>query len=81
MGLFRRKQDADRVIDLRDVPPAPAPTSTPSVQWGSPVPCPECHGRGYLDHIDPFKEVMYLHCTSCGLRYDITKADLDSITS
>jgi hypothetical protein len=24
---------------------------------------------------------MYLHCTSCGLRYDITKADLDSITS
>ena len=30
-----------------------------------------CSGRGYLDHIDPFKEVMYLHCTRCcGERYE-----------
>lgn len=73
MGLFRKKQAADEVIDLREPKPTPRP------EWGSPVPCPECAGRGYLDHIDPFKEIMYLHCTVCGSRYDLTKADLEHI--
>ena len=60
MGLFSRKQaEEPEVIDLRE--PAPA-----KAQWGSPVPCPTCDGRGYLDHIDPFKEIMFLHCTECG---------------
>ncbi len=78
MGLFRRKPEPDQVIDLRR--PAPQPASRP--QWGSPVPCPECTGRGYLDHIDPFKEIMYLHCTSCSHRYEVTKADLErSVTA
>lgn len=73
MGLLNRNREAKVVIDLRD--PVPAPT--PGSQWGSPVPCPECSGRGYLDHIDPFKEVMYLHCTRCRAKYDVTKAELD----
>lgn len=78
MGLFRKKQVPDQVIDLREQAPAPAPRP----QWGSPVPCPECSGRGYLDHIDPFKEIMYLHCTACSHRYEVTKADLDrSVTA
>lgn len=75
MGWFRKGRK-DRggtvVIDLRD--PAPA---TP--QWGSPLPCPDCNGRGYLDHIDPFKDIMYIHCTSCQLRYTVAKEDLDAI--
>ncbi len=72
MGLFSRKPKAVRVIDLR----APAGGSAPA--WGSPVPCPVCRGRGYLDHIDPFREVMYLHCLECPATYDVTRAELES---
>lgn len=68
MGLFRRhKAQADVVIDLRDSPK--------TAVWGSPVPCPSCHGRGYLDHIDPFREVMYLHCTRCDAKYEVSKSE------
>jgi hypothetical protein len=76
MGLLRRSRAPEVVIDLRE------PTSAPvSPQWGSPAPCPECTGRGYLDHIDPFKEIMFLHCTRCGAKYEIAKADLDRVTA
>ncbi len=69
---FRRKSQApQQVIDLRDQTPTEA-------VWGSPVPCPECAGRGYLDHIDPFKEIMYLHCTACAAKYEVTRAALDA---
>lgn len=74
MGLLRRKREPQVVIDLRD--PAPAP-----LLWGSPVPCPTCAGRGYLDHIDPFKEIMFLHCTACGERYELTKAELANVVA
>jgi hypothetical protein len=71
MGLFgRKRKDADRLIDLRDA-------AMPRHSWGSPSPCPQCDGRGYLDHIDPFKEIMYLHCTVCGAKYEITKAETE----
>jgi hypothetical protein len=75
MALRRRNREPEVVIDLRD----PAPQATP--QWGSPIPCTECSGRGYLDHIDPFKQIMYLHCTVCGHRYDINKEELESVAS
>jgi len=71
MGLFSRKQaEVTQVIDLREPEPAKA-------AWGSPMPCPECTGRGYLDHIDPFREIMFIHCTQCGARYEVARADLD----
>lgn len=70
MGLLNRKKaEPDQLIDLR-----PSAPSTP--RWGSPVPCPECHSRGYLDHIDPFREVMFLHCTACYAKYEVTRAEL-----
>jgi len=78
MGLFKRSRAGDEpttVIDLRE--PAPVPAAVVP-QWGSPLPCPECHGRGYLDHIDPYREIMFLHCTVCLERYAVTKADLDA---
>lgn len=75
MRLLRKKRDPDVVIDLRD--PAPRPKA----QWGSPVPCPQCAGRGYLDHIDPFKEIMYLHCTQCGHKYDLTRAEIEGVVA
>lgn len=75
MGLLKRKPAPEIVIDLRE----PARPTRPA--WGSPVPCPECAGRGYLDHIDPYQEVMYLHCTQCGARYERSKVDLERIES
>jgi hypothetical protein len=70
MGLFsRKKEDEPAVIDLREPEPAKA-------IWGSPVPCPSCTGRGYLDHIDPFREIMYLHCTDCAMRYEVARSEL-----
>ena len=78
MGLMRRKHEAEpppTTIDLRE----PAPASAP--EWGSPVPCPSCSGRGYLDHIDPFREIMYLHCTECFSKYEVARADLEHPTA
>jgi hypothetical protein len=73
MALFSRKK-ADvppEVIDLREPEPQP-----PTLRWGSPTPCPSCEGRGYLDHIDPFKNIMFMHCTECGHRYELAKAEI-----
>ena len=75
MGRFSRKKgEAPQVIDLRE-PAADQPT------WGSPVPCPECTGRGYLDHIDPFREVMFMHCTQCYAKYEMTRADMTPLVT
>lgn len=75
MGLFSRKKDeAPQVVDLRE----PVPTEP---RWGSPVPCPSCSGRGYLDHIDPFREVMFLHCTECNSRYEVSRVELGADTT
>jgi hypothetical protein len=76
MGLFSKKTATPEVIDLRDEQVEASPP-----QWGSPVPCPSCSGRGYLDHIDPYKEIMYLHCTDCFAKYEFTRAQMESKTS
>ena len=75
MGRFSRKKDeVPQVIDLRD--PAPGQPT-----WGSPVPCPECSGRGYVDHIDPFREVMFMHCRQCSAKYEMTRADMTPVVT
>ena len=71
MGRFSRKKDkSPPVVDLRQ------PESSKPM-WGSPVPCPECSGRGFLDHIDPFREVMLIHCTDCFAEYEVARADVE----
>jgi hypothetical protein len=62
MGLFKRK--TDQVIDLRDRVLEAQRTATKAMpfEFGFPTKCPSCGGRGYLDHIDPFKRVQYEHC-------------------
>ena len=75
MGMFSRKQqETDEVIDLREQAPV-------EPKWGSPVPCPSCSGRGYLDHIDPYREIMYLHCIECFAKFEVAKADLEHHTA
>ncbi len=77
MALFGKKKDpAPKVIDLRE-----SASAQHAPQWGSPVPCPTCSGRGYLDHIDPFKEIMYLHCVDCYAKYEFTRAQMESAPS
>jgi hypothetical protein len=81
MGLFRRKDP--QVIDLRDHVVAKqrlaalghAPVSVP-FEFGYPTRCPACHGRGYLDHIDPFKRVQFEHCTDCGTKWDSSEDEV-----
>ncbi|MEO7429671.1 MAG: hypothetical protein ABIY48_09880 [Acidimicrobiales bacterium] len=77
MRLLRRNRDPQVVVDLRE----PARGSSPAPAWGSPLPCPECASRGYLDHIDPFNEIMYLHCTQCGVKYERTRAELKRVVA
>lgn len=77
MRLLRRNREAEVIIDLRESDPV----TSSAPRWGSPVPCPECSSRGYLDHIDPFKEIMYLHCTQCGAKYELTKVELESVVA
>lgn len=79
MGLLRRTaaKNEPHVIDLRE----PAAASSARPKWGSPFPCPECAGRGYLDHIDPFREIMYLHCTRCEAKYEMSKAEIEGVVA
>ncbi len=74
MRLFRsRSSDSPEVVDLRTS--AEGPSGPP---WGSPSNCPYCHGRGYLDHVDLFDEIMYLHCTACEEKFVLTRAQTDA---
>ncbi len=74
MGLLRRKKNGDLVIDLTTV----EEKTTSAVMWGMPSACPECGGRGYLDHIDPFREIMFQHCVDCFAKFEITRADAEA---
>jgi len=48
----------------------------PRQEWGKPGRCPQCNGRGYLDHIDLIDRLMYQHCTECRHEWTITEAEL-----
>jgi len=68
MGLFKKNQTEDVVVDLREQKPA--------LEFGYPTPCPECGGPGYLDSIDISRRVMYQHCPSCFNKYQTTEDEL-----
>jgi uncharacterized protein (DUF983 family) len=75
MGLLRRSKQTDHVIDLTALErKAPA---TP-IQFGLPTSCPECGHSGYLDHIDPFREVMYQHCPSCWHKWELSRSEVET---
>jgi uncharacterized protein (DUF983 family) len=76
VGIFRRSRPADQVIDLTELERSPQP-----VHFGLPSACPECGHAGYLDHIDPFREIMYQHCPACFHKWEIARADVDAATA
>jgi hypothetical protein len=69
----RAEEETGRVIDLNaeelvGSPPRARP------EWGRPSRCPDCNGRGYLDHIDMVDRIMYQHCTECGHKWTVSQA-------
>jgi hypothetical protein len=83
VGLMDRLQAArqareGRVIDLTAAELATEAPPKPRLEWGKPSRCPECNGRGYLDHIDMIDRVMYQHCTECGHKWKVTQAEINA---
>ena len=78
MGLFGRstREVEPEVIDLREAEVAPGAAAPPTgPTWGMPSPCPACGGPGYLDHINPHRRVMDLHCPTCFTAWTIAEAE------
>ena len=75
MGFFAKKKQAEpAVIDLRDKEEEPA--ARPSgPTWGMPSPCPACGEPGYLDHINPHRRIMEMHCPTCFSAWTIAEAE------
>ena len=55
-----------------------AAPARPRQEWGKPGRCPECGGRGYLDHIDLVDRVMYQHCTECRHSWEISETEVNA---
>jgi hypothetical protein len=72
VGIFRRSK-TDQVIDLTAYE-----HQAPKPHFGLPTSCPECGHAGYLDHIDPFREVMYQHCPSCFHKWELSRAEVEA---
>jgi hypothetical protein len=75
VGLLKRNkpQPQHQVIDLTQAEPTPEPP-----KFGLPTACPECGEPGYLDHIDPYREIMYQHCPSCWTKWEISRAEIEA---
>lgn len=66
LGLRKRQRD---VIDVRD--------ERTVNTFGFPTSCPECGGRGYLDHIDLIDRTQEQHCTVCGHKWEQKESELN----
>jgi hypothetical protein len=73
VGLFSKKPQQP-VIDLREQPAKAAP-----FLFGYPTRCPSCGERGYLDHIDPFKNKQYEHCPSCSTKWELLEDEIHAL--
>lgn len=85
VGLMDRLQSARSQVTgeaavteivLHEAAPAPRGAAQSSQQWGKPGRCPECDGRGYLDHVDLVDRIMYQHCTECRHRWTVNESEL-----
>ena len=71
MALFKRQTPTPPTTVYLDEPAPP-----PRPVWGSPTPCAECGGPGYVDHIDIIDRIMYQHCRECGHKWQLTEREL-----
>ena len=60
--LLRRRDDDEEFIDL---------TERLGLNIGEPWRCPECNGRGYVDHVDVADGSGLQHCLDCGAKYEV----------
>ena len=75
----RESGGAERVESVTGIPDAAneaTGSEGPSQRWGFPGPCPECGGKGYLDHIDLIDRLMYQHCLECGHKWILKESEL-----
>jgi hypothetical protein len=70
----QRADGSERTVDLTAAEMVGQTPPKPKLEWGRPSRCPECNGRGYLDHIDMVDRIMYEHCTECAHKWTITQA-------
>jgi hypothetical protein len=62
-------------IDLTEEQPE-TPPSRRLNGFGFPTLCPECRGRGYLDHLDLVDRTQDQHCVDCGYKWTTTEEAL-----
>lgn len=61
--LRRRRDDEDTdYINL---------TERLGLNIAEPHRCPECDGRGYVDHVDVADGSSLQHCLECGVKYEV----------
>ena len=81
MGLLDRikaaqSSDATPAADTASIDLTSEAPARPRQEWGRPGRCPECDGRGYLDHVDLIDRIMYQHCIECRHQWTVTEAEL-----
>jgi Zn ribbon nucleic-acid-binding protein len=76
LGLLRRNRSSSQVdIDLTDRQTEERPTRRLN-GFGFPTSCPDCSGRGYLDHLDLVDRTQDQHCVDCGYKWTTTEEAL-----
>ena len=73
-GQADPRDGSERTVDVTAAELVGETPPKPRLEWGRPSRCPECNGRGYLDHIDMVDRIMYEHCTECAHKWTITQA-------
>lgn len=78
LGLLRKVRSNRVDIDLTESH-TETPPSRPARRlngFGFPTLCPECRGRGYLDHLDLVDRTQDQHCVDCGYKWTTTEEAL-----
>jgi len=74
MGVFGKRKAEPKVLDLRDE--VVATVRGPIFEFGFPTWCPECGGRGYVDHIDLRQRVQIEHCPTDFTKWERSEDDI-----
>ena len=76
LGLLRKSRSSIHVdIDLTDSQNDTGPTRRLN-GFGFPTSCPDCGGRGYLDHLDLVDRTQDQHCVDCSYKWTTSEEAL-----